>query len=362
MVQLRPPQTNRFRRDAWLEINLDNLEFNIKKLHSWIQKPLIPVLKADAYGHGAAIIVKILDTYDFVIAYSVASIDEALSLRQATQKRIIVLGVSPEWSISAALENDIELTVVDLANAHKINDKAQELNHKAQVHIKLDTGMNRIGFKQQRKFREELAEIEQLPNIEIRSIYSHFADPLDKDFSLIQKSEFEAMTAGLEYPLHPASSPAYRLIEGIKADYVRVGIELYGLENPQLKPLMSLFARINFVKQIKQGESVSYKRTWIAPEDTQIATLPLGYADGIPRALSNKIEGFCKNTRIKQVGLITMDQMMFDIGNADGIKTGDIVELIGPHIPITDWVSKLDSISYELICALNLRLPKSYSR
>jgi len=363
MVQLRPQQLNRFRRDAWLGINLDNLEYNLKALYGEFNKPLIPVLKADAYGHGASVIVKVLDTYDCVLAYAVASIDEALILRESTAKRIIVLGISPDWSLGSALENNIELTVGDLQSAIKINQKAQELNMQAGLHIKIDTGMNRIGFKKYADFRDQLSEIESLSHVKIRSLYSHFADPSDPEYSNYQKQEFESMTEGLDYPLHPASSPAFRSVANLKADYIRVGIELYGLENPKLKPMMSLYARISFIKDIKQGESVSYKRTWLAKHDTRIATLPLGYADGVPRALSNKIYAYCKNKKIKQVGLITMDQMMFDLeDSSDLIKPGDIVELIGPHIPLADWVSKLDTVSYELACSLNLRLPKTYKR
>jgi alanine racemase len=363
MVQLRPQQLNRFRRDAWLEINLDYLEFNLRALYDEFHKPLIPVLKADAYGHGANVLVKVLDTYDFVIAYAVASIDEALILRESTAKRIIVLGISPDWSIGAALENNIELTVGDLGFALKVNQKAQDLNLKANIHIKIDTGMNRIGFKKYSNFRDEIIQIESLTSVQIKSFYSHFADPKDLDYSNYQKQEFESMTAGFDYPVHPASTPAFRNLPNLKADYLRVGIELYGLENPKLKPMMSLFARISFIKNIKQGESVSYKRTWLSEHDTRIATLPLGYADGVPRALSNKIFAYCRNKKIQQVGLITMDQMMFDLeSDSDSIKAGDIVELIGPHIPLSDWVSKLDTVSYELVCSLNLRLPKSYTR
>jgi alanine racemase len=363
MVQLRPQQINRFRRDAWLEINLDNLEFNLKYLYYEFKKPLIPVLKADAYGHGANVLVKVLDTYEFVFAYAVASIDEALILRESTQKRIIVLGISPEWSIGTALENNIELTVANLDSAIKINQKAQELNIKARIHIKIDTGMNRIGFKKYSDFKKDISIIESMTAIEIQSLYTHFADPANQEYSLYQKSEFESMVDGLNYPLHPASSPAFRNFADLKADYIRVGIELFGLENPNLKPLMSLFARISFIKNINKGESVSYKRSWLAQSDTRIATLPLGYADGVPRALSNKIFAYCRNKKIQQVGLITMDQMMFDLaGDSDSIQAGDIVELIGPHISLSDWVSKLDTVSYELVCSLNLRLPKSYTR
>lgn len=359
MVQVRSKQTNKFRRDAWLEINLDNLEHNLKALYKEFNKPLIPVLKADAYGHGASVIVQTLDAYKFIQAYGVASIDEALSLRENTEKPIIILGVSPDWAIDQALEHNIELTVASIESATAIAAKSQD--KKTRIHLKIDTGMNRIGFKPE-KFSEALKLIEAQKNLEIASIFTHFADTEDLVFCAEQKNIFDKLTKGLNYPKHLASSKAARLFPGEGYNYVRCGIELYGLENPKLKPLLSLYSRISFIKTIKQGESVGYKRTWITDKDTQIATLPLGYADGIPRLLSNKITGFCKGHEIKQVGSVTMDQIMFDIGLDSDIKTGDIVELIGKHQSIENWAKEIGTISYELVSNLSLRLPKTYTR
>lgn len=359
MVQLRPTEKQAYRRDAWLEINLDNLEYNLKQIHARFNKPLIPVLKADAYGHGATILSKVLDTYDFVHAYGVASVDEALELRAASKKRIIVLGLSPEWALEQALEHEIELTIVDLATAHKLNELAGDLGTKAKIHLKFDTGMNRIGFKYQT--RDDLFAIENLANLEIQSLFTHFVDVSDLDYSVYQYQQFRTFTSGLNYPQHPGSSQATMLVPDIEADYIRCGIELYGLENPELKPLMSLKARISFIKNINKGECVSYKRTWEAAQDTRIATLPLGYADGVQRALSNKIMARCKGHEIKQVGLITMDQMMFDIGDSD-IQVGDVVELLGEDLPVSAWAQAAGTISYEIVSSLNLRLPKTYTR
>ncbi len=361
MVQTRTNPTNKFRRDAWIEINLTHLEYNLKKLHSWFNKPLIPVLKANAYGHGAGIIAKTLDAYDFVLAYGVASIDEALELRQSSKKRIIILGVSPAWALEEAIKNDIEITIVDLAAAQEINRIAESLNCIAQVHIKIDTGMNRIGFKVDDSTQKQIHTITQLSNLNIASIFTHFSDPQDNKFCEFQKQQFITATSGLDYPKHPASSMVAKTLSGLNFDYVRCGIELYGLESAELKPILSLFSRISHVKQIKKGESVSYKQSWTAKEDTTIITLPLGYADGISRALSNKIKGYYQDQYINQVGLVTMDQMMFDIGPRNA-QVGDIVELIGPHCKVSDWAQAASTISYEITTSLNLRLPKTYSR
>lgn len=357
MVQLRPAQTSRFRRDAWLEINLENLEYNLKTIYSWFNKPLIPVLKADAYGHGAAVLVKVLDTYSYIHAYAVASVDEALSLREISKKKVFVLGIAPEWAIKEAVSSNIGLTVVNLDMAYKINEVAKELNTQAHIHLKLDTGMNRIGFKD----ALPITELAKLSNLTIDTLYTHFVDPANLEFTNKQAEDFQLRTQGLPYKTHIASTKASKVLD-FNSDYVRCGIELYGLENLELKPLMSLYARINFIKDIKAGESVSYKRSWIADRDTRIATLPLGYADGISRALSNKIFAYSKDHKIKQVGLVTMDQIMFDIGSDNDIQVGDTIELIGPHIPVSDWAKAAGTISYEIVSSLNLRLPKIYVR
>lgn len=361
VIQQRQQSNNRFRRDAWLEINLSCLEYNIQKIHAKFAKPILPVLKADAYGHGAALLAQVLDSYNFIYAYGVASIDEALSLRETSSTRIIVLGLSPEWLFERALQANIDLTLVDFEMIQMLQDKASKLNTIANIHIKLDTGMNRIGFKLDRNnFHNLITQIERLPNIKIQSIFSHFVDPANITLSQRQQEIFYTLTHDLPYLKHPGSSTAFQYLQDY--DIVRTGIELYGLNNPEYKPLSSLFARISFIKDIQKGESVSYGATWQASKASRIGTLPLGYADGIPRALSNRMQAYCKGNFIQQVGTITMDQMMFDLSDQANIKVGDVVELIGPHISIDDWVSKLNTISYELICNFNLRLPKSYTR
>ncbi len=349
-----------YRRDAWLEINLANLEFNLKTIYSWFKKPLIPILKADAYGHGATVLAKILDTYDFVYGYGVASIDEALALREVSDKKIIVLGVSPEWALEQALEHDIDITIVDHQSATKLNDLAKAHNKRAQVHLKIDTGMNRIGFKY--ADREQMLAIQKLNNLVISSVFTQFCDPSDLDYTVYQYQQFRTISQGLKCTKHPGSSQAAKVIPDLESDYIRCGIELYGLEHSELKPLLSLYSRISFIKEVTVGETVSYKRSWTAKQKTRIATLPLGYADGIPRALSNKITAWCKGKQIKQVGLVTMDQIMFDLDDQDDIQVGDVIELIGPHVGVNTWAQAAGTISYEIVCGLNLRLPKVYSR
>ena len=365
-MQVRPAITSnaRFHRDAWLEINLDHLESNLQTIYQQAKKPLILVLKADAYGHGAGVIANMLDSYSMVHAYAVANIDEAINLRQSTEKKIIVLGITPEWSYNVAIEKNIELTIADEKSAEKLNRIAFDLSKVAKIHLKLDTGMNRIGFKVEKPedFREIIRRVDMLFNLKIQSIFSHYSASEDAQLCAIQTTRFINATENINFPRHIASSKAARLINQDPFDYVRVGIELFGLDNPILKPVMSLLARVVFIKQIGLGEAVSYNGTWSTKRTTKIVTLPLGYADGIPRALSNRIKAYVNESFIPQVGLITMDQIMFDIGDTEDIKVGDQVELIGPHLPLKEWAKLLNTISYELVTSLNLRLPKVYTR
>lgn len=362
MLRSGQKEANRFRRDAWLEVNLSNLEFNISELHKEFKKDFIPVLKADAYGHGARILAELLDSYDFIFAYAVASIDEALDLREVSKKEIMVLGVTPSWALETALKNDISITLTDLDTALVLNDLAQKNSLKAKVHIKVDTGMHRIGFQISEKTKAEIEQISKLDSVEIVSAYTHVAAPEDESFSQEQETLFFDLMKDFDFKLHPGSSIAARKFKNKNFDLVRLGIELYGLDNPSLKPLLSLYSRISFVKDIKQGESVSYSRTWFAEEDTKIITLPLGYADGVHRLMSNKIQASYKNKPIKQVGTITMDQVMFQVDKDCEAQVGDMVELFGESISIDDWAKAAETINYEIATSLNLRLPKTYTR
>lgn len=365
MTKSRPEEISRFRRDAWIEINLNNLEFNILKIYKETGNlPLIPVLKADAYGHGASVLAGVLDTYDFVDSYAVASIDEALLLKTNSSKRIMVLGLSPEWTFRTAIKNKIELTIIDSKSAKVLNKEAFIENTIAPVHIKIETGMNRIGVSGD-DFLDLINEIQEMKNLNIVSLFSHLADPDDIGFSKNQIEIFHKLTSGFNYKKHIASSKAARNIPESRFDMLRCGIELYGLENKELKPLLSLYSRISHIKKVSAGQSVSYLKNWIAKQDTFIATLPLGYADGFSRKLSNQVKAFLKkqNKFISQVGMVTMDQVMFDLGpEIEDIKIGDIVELIGPNLPLERWTEILGTISYELLCSLNLRLPRIYAR
>ncbi len=367
--QNRISLTNKFRRDAWLEINLENLESNLKAIYESCKKPLMPVVKADAYGHGASIIAPILEAYDFVWGFGVAAIDEALALKElGIKKDILVLGVTPSWAFEAAVKNSIHITIVDIKSARELNELAAKLGLKANVHFKIDTGMNRIGLKA-KEFSELLGELVSLNNLSIEYLFSHFADIADSKFSEEQLEKFKSMTEALPYKRHMASSFIARFLPESSFDMVRCGIELYGLaplsdsqNKIDIKPLLSLFARVSYIKEVKKDETVSYSRTWKAQRDSLVATLPLGYADGLPRILSNKMKAFINGKEVKQIGTITMDQIMLDVTDLKGLKIGDCVELIGENLSLDSWAELAGTINYELATSLSLRLPKVYTR
>lgn len=372
MPQTRATKTNKFRRDAWVEVNLENLEHNLKEIYSSVQSPLMPVVKADAYGHGASIISPILEAYDFVQGFGVASIDEAISLRESgIKKDILVLGITPAWAFEAAIKHNIQITLVDINSAEALNNVTKQMNSNAKVHIKIDTGMNRIGFKEN-EFKVFINKLKELANLKIEYIFSHFADIQDLDFCQEQLAKFTELCSGLGFKKHLASSAAARVLKDSRFDLVRCGIELYGLKAAEddfykkypldIKALMSLYSRISYIKEIDKDETVSYSRTWRAEQNCKIATLPLGYADGIPRLLSNKMHAYTHGMIVKQVGLITMDQLMLDLSPVAQSKVGDLVELIGANISIDEWAKSVGTINYELATSLNLRLAKTYTR
>lgn len=283
VIQQRQQSNNRFRRDAWLEINLSCLEYNIQKIHAKFAKPILPVLKADAYGHGAALLAQVLDSYNFIYAYGVASIDEALSLRETSSTRIIVLGLSPEWLFERALQANIDLTLVDFEMIQMLQDKASKLNTIANIHIKLDTGMNRIGFKLDRNnFHNLITQIERLPNIKIQSIFSHFVDPANITLSQRQQEIFYTLTHDLPYLKHPGSSTAFQYLQDY--DIVRTGIELYGLNNPEYKPLSSLLLeyllskiskKVNLLVMVQLGKLAKLVALGLCPWAMQMVFLEL---------------------------------------------------------------------------------------
>ncbi len=339
---------------------------------------LMAVVKANAYGHGVLQVAQICleNGADYL---AVANVREALELRQAgITAPVLVLGIVPPEQAELLINNNIDITVADLDNA-RIYSQAASPAHPARLHIKLDTGMGRIGFQTDEKSAGEIKEIHQLPNILMQGIFSHFAtaDFEDKGYSLQQDQKFNDFIQRLEamnihIPIkHLANSAAIMDMPETRYNMVRSGIIMYGLypsaqvkkENLPIEPVMRLKTRISFIKTLPPNRSVSYCRTYITPMDTLVATVPIGYADGYSRLLSNKAWAVVRGQKVPLIGNVCMDQCMFNVTGVDGVKTGDEVILFGrPEDGITadDLAQIMGTINYEVVCTVGRRIPRIY--
>ncbi len=366
------------------EIDLDAVDFNIKSIIKRVdgRAKLIGTVKADAYGHGAIEVARVLEE-NGVDIFSVAMLDEAINLRkQGLDKTILMLGLTPPEYIKEALEYDVILPVVSYGEAVKISEEAKKLGKKAVVHIKLDTGMGRIGFRADcKETADEVEKVSKLDNIEINGIFTHFctSDCKDKTFTKIQKERFvntvNAIEArGIHIPLKHASASAGLMdFDDMFFNAVRPGIILYGYypsdevmkERLPLKPVMSLKTYVTFIKEIEKGDSLGYGRTYIADEKRKIATIPAGYADGYNRLLSNKGRVLVNGKSAPIKGRICMDQCMVDITGIEA-KEWDEVVLLGrqgnEEITADEIAETIGTISYEVLCMVSKRVPRVYIR
>ena len=350
-------------RDAWVEINLDRLERNYKKIKDLVRTNIMAVVKADAYGHGATTIAPILENLG-VHSFGVATVNEGVALRKAKIKSpILILGATPLWAIDTCLENNLMVSIYSKTQLSKIIELNPE---KLSCHLKIDTGMNRLGVDPSDAL-DVVKQISAQKNLNLLGVFSHLSDAENEEFSVVQKNRFgkaiqEIKTLNLNLAYHLSNSFGSVKYADFRYDLVRVGIALFGQEYDFLEPLMSVKGRITEVHKVKKGEFVSYERTWEAKEDSLIATIPIGYADGIDRKLSNKITASLKGCDIKQVGNITMDQMMFDISHVPDVKENDVITLVDDSHSIAAWAKELNTITYELVCRLKLRMPRVYVR
>ena len=363
---------------AWIEINLDNLENNITQIKNIIptQTKIIAVVKANAYGHGMTEISKKLNQVG-VTDFAVATLEEGIILREAGIKgNILILGYTNFNNIDYLLKYNLIQTIVDYEYAKRISQ--MDLKGKLKVHIKINTGMNRIG--ESYKNIDKLIEIYQMKNLEILGTYSHLcvSDSLKEDDKLFTNKQitnfFETIKTlqNLGYDtgkIHIQASYGILNYPELNCDYVRPGIIMYGVysdeyENTKtkvnLKPVLSLKARITSIKEITQGESVSYGRIFKADKTMKIATVGIGYADGYPRNLSGKNAKVLVNGNyVNIIGRICMDQLVIDVSNLTKIEDGDIVTLIGEEKQIKAEVVAQNSgtITNELLSRLGKRLP-----
>ena len=379
MPEIRKPFVQT-RRDAWVEINLANIEHNIKELKKFTSPSvkLLAVIKADAYGHGSTMTAPTLYASG-VNMFGVASVDEGIQLRQAgVSSSILVLGTVPDWAVASAVEHNIQISVFTEDHINSCIEAYNKTKKKPEVHIKVDTGMNRIGLSS-KDAPEFINKVLNTKEIELIGVFSHLACAECFDKSNIQKQKWQNVIKDLNNPniiKHMVNTAGLISYKDMHYDMVRAGIGIYGLmpdlssytiEKPELKPAMSVKGRIVFLKEIEKDNGVSYGHTFITEKEvTKIATIPVGYADGVPRGLSNKIYGLINGQKVRQIGNITMDQMMFDVSGINIINTGDIITLIGQDgkesVHIDEWANILGTINYELTCRLKVRLPRVYTR
>lgn len=338
------------------------------------------VVKADCYGHGAVPIARMIQNYDYIWGYACATPEEAMTLRRAgITKPIILLGYAFEESYEDMIDYDIRACVFEKESAYALSHVADSLNHKAIVHLALDTGMGRIGFSDTDESVKTIAEIAQIPNLEIEGIFTHFAraDEPSLEPAVEQHRRYDAFIqkledAGVHIPIHHVSnSAALMRYPDANEDMVRAGITIYGLlpsddvedEMKDLKPVMKMTSHVTFVKDVKAGFPISYGGTFVTKRPTKVATIPVGYADGYPRTLSNKGEVLIHGKRVPILGRICMDQFMVDVTGMD-VKQGDEVVLLGSQgderISAEELGRKSGRFNYELVCDISKRVPRSY--
>lgn len=377
MKALRSPIAQT-RRDAWTEVNLGSIEHNLNHIKKVVNPgaKIMAVVKADAYGHGAAMVAKTLAASG-VSMFAVAAVDEGIQLRMGDIKNaILILGPTPGWAMTSAVESDLEITVFTDMHLKDCIETARKLQKQVCIHIKIDTGMHRIGVP----YKEALKLIEaaqQAKEVNLMGVFSHLACAEDPDATAIQISRWNEIIEQLKNPppyLHFTNSAALMGYKNIHYNLVRTGLELYGLQPdlpPGVAPLpikqaMALRARITHLHTAEKGEGVSYGHRYnVAEDEIKIATIPVGYADGVSRRLSGQISGVLNHKLVPQIATITMDQMMFDVTALEKVSLGDMITILGEDagyfLSIDDWAAKLGTINYEVPCLLKVRLPRVYT-
>ena len=370
-------------RPVWAEINLSNLDYNIKNIKAKIgDREMIGVIKADAYGHGSVKVAEVLRE-NGCKTFAIATLQEAVTLRNAGAKEeIIMLGLTPDMYADTIVNYDITPVVCDFANAKAFSDAAAKAGKTVSGLIAVDTGMGRIGYLADELDYavEDVNKIAALPNFKIKGMFSHMAtaDAFDKTYSHQQEAKYnkfyETLTAaGIEIPFRTlANSASIMELPTVHFDACRPGIILYGcypsdevdVNQLSIKPVMSVKANIVHLKDVPAGFSVGYGRKYISEKPSKIATIALGYADGYPRPYSAQAKVIVNGVIAPIAGNICMDQCMIDVTDVPDVKVGDEVIVMGTDgkntILADDIAKATGTINYEITCAFGQRLPKVY--
>lgn len=379
---------NPFLKRAWAQIDLNALQYNYNVVKSRInpKSKIMCVVKADAYGHGAKRLSKEFSKLG-ADWFAVSNLEEAMQIRKAgVNKPILILGYTPVNMVKILSDNNISQAAISEEYAEKLSLTAEKTNKKVKIHIKLDTGMNRIGILNQNDIQRKNAvkAIENILNMNgviVEGLFTHFAvadEGIDgEEYTRMQYKNFKCVISdlkqkGIKIPLcHCCNSAAIIDYPDMDMDMVRPGIILYGLlpsnklkSKLNLKPVMQLKSTVSLVKEVDAGVKISYGGDFIANKNMKIATVPIGYADGYPRYMSGKGEMIIRGKRAKIVGRICMDQLMLDVTDIDKVKQGDIVTVLGSEmdnsISASDIAKINNTINYEIICLVGKRVPRIY--
>jgi alanine racemase len=370
-------------RDTWAEVALDAIQYNLGQYKQFVGSSVkvMAVVKADGYGHGAVPVAKaaLKAGADYL---SVALLDEALELREAgITEPTLILGYTPTRSVKEAIVADIDLTVFSEDVLDEIIQQSEELGKTVSIHLKVDTGMSRIGVqsKEEALFLAEKAK--QSPFVELKGIFTHFAnaDSEDPTYTKFQFEKFASVFTflennGIHIPLkHCCNTAGTMNFPEMHLDMVRIGIGLYGLYPDaslknhiiKLKQAMSLKTRIAAIKMVNASQPISYGCTFAPEQNSVIATVPIGYADGLSRLLSNRGEFLVRGQKAPVAGRVCMDQSMIDVSGISDCQVGDVVTIFGfrgDAFQSVDEIAKLmGTINYEVVCLIGKRVPRIYT-
>lgn len=364
---------------TYVTIDLEAFRRNILNIYAWCNVPLIAVLKADGYGHGAVRLAKELEQLPFVWGYAVATIEEAVELREAgLKKRILILGYVFPASYETLIRYQVTPTIFDTESAELLCKEAEKQNQRIPVHIKVDTGMSRIGLPAAEEGIEIVKRIAASKMLTVEGIFTHLAradegnpDPAQQQIDRFHKFCRDLEKEEIAVPLkHCANSAGIIGFESAKMELVRAGIIIYGLmpsdevsaETIRLWPVLSWKSAVTYVKTLPAGVPVSYGGTYITTGETVVATIPVGYGDGYPRLLSNQGEVLIRGKRAPIIGRVCMDQFMVDVTKIEGVRRGDVVTLIGrdqeEEIRMEELAERCGTINYEIACNINKRVPR----
>ena len=364
-------------------INLDAVMHNLEKMHTLIKDDtkIIAVIKTDGYGHGAVPIAKKIESLPYLWGFAVATQQEGTVLRRhVIKKPVLILGHSFEEEFERIVEDDLEPAIFTYESAKVLSETAKRLKKTAKIHIKIDTGMSRIGYQVSEASADEIAKTAELKNLKIEGVFTHFAkaDEADKTHVHGQIAAYQKMLTmleerGVEIPLrHCSNSAGIIRVPEANLSIVRAGITIYGIypsaqvetDIVRLDPVMELKSHVTYVKDVEPGTAISYGGTFAADRKLRVATVPVGYADGYPRQLSNKGWVLIHGQKAPILGRICMDQFMVDVTDIPDVCKGDEVTLIGrdgdEFISMDEMGELSGRFSYEFACDISTRVPRIY--